>query len=354
MRLGFLPPGSGDWRTSSWWSWVCGFPGSRGSRRAHARPSSIAKDLRSSCCHACLSPPLRALGRVSLSRSSCCHARASPLDSSRTSAGLSESSCCHAPASPLHSSRTSATRLSGSSCCPSPGTPFHSSQQSAGPSTGPVVVTHSKLLSIRRGSRRVSTGPVVVAHGLLLSTRRGQRTASVGPVVVLHLGHLLSLVGTRAGHQLLSRIRSTSLRLRWSADFDRHRLLSCTADTSSARVNHTAETLDLRSTSRVQTTPADHGRTPRPTNPPRPQDQWSCRSPIVVAARQWPRRTQLVDALVRRGIRADRRYTQWSPPLCAARTLGCPGEIPGPGPRVRTTGGTRRAPSFTVEANRVR
>ena len=88
-----------------------------------------------------------------------------------------------------------------SSCCRAWRAPFRGPGAWCGSGSGPVVVAHGGLLSVRPGGWCGSgSGPVVVAHGGLLSVRPGAWCGSgSGPVVVAHSGLLsvLVMVGER-------------------------------------------------------------------------------------------------------------------------------------------------------------
>lgn len=215
---------------------------------------------------------------------------------------FNESSCCHARQSFTSSHRISCSarsRFTGSSCCHAPQPPpfcppipIH--RQS---SASPVVVAHSPLLSASRipvPAWSTSCCPALWAPPPLREDRKSQPQVETRRDLKGDRGH-------RRAVQLLSRTVVTSV-----------------SESRRRRFSHV-----------------------------------STGGPVTESGRGRPKGT-LVDPLVRPGFGAGGHYSQWPPPLAGRLALVCPGEIAPALPRVRTTGSTQRASSFTVEANRVR
>ena len=288
--------------------------------------------LTSSCCHACLSPlvgrfsGLDSAGPVVRSRtarvvavaagisgSSCCHARALPSLVTVVGGGSASSSCCHAPASPLHSSRTLTTRLSGSCCCRARTARFSSTQSSVRPqrvqSLSRIAETSFRI-SVFAGPRRSLS--CCHATGGPSSPRRSVNPCR-SPLLSRTAVFLLSpavLSADRTSPVVVPGLRTPPPGKRM-------------------------RTLDLRGRARwFQTTQAENVQRccRRTVVDPSPGPRRPAVSLSPPVTRSWLSHVSASSgrgrgSQVRQGIAAGHHYAQWSPPLCAARTLGCPGEM---------------------------
>ncbi len=185
---------------------------------------------------------------------------------------------------------------------------------------------------------------------------------SAGPVVVTHRSHLLSVRHFRWPGRLsessccpASRPLLSACRIPGSAVFT-----SCCPALWAPPLSCGDRTLDLK----LRPTARPRSRKSRPVVVAHRRHLRFRVAPSAVFARhrretshrKWPGEAERGprDSLVRPGFGAAGHYSQWPPPLAGRLALGCPGEIAPGLPRVRTTGSTQRASSFTVEANRVR
>ncbi|OAP21521.1 hypothetical protein A4R44_07780 [Amycolatopsis sp. M39] len=228
-------------------------------------------------------------------------------------------------------------------------------------------IAGDSLRSSTVSNQRTSAVPVVVAHDgsslpeSTVSNQQVQRIQLLSRTAATSFPidrHGPASTGSPQRVQLLSRIPPPPFRIPDSRPSPIHQLLSRTVGTSShLRRPKSRPQVETARETEVTEEPSSCCRSP--SSPPFQSRAFggfrtSPPGELVTESGHEGPLGALADPLVRPGFGAAVRYSQWPPPLAGRRALGCPGEIAPVLPRVRTTGSTQRASSFTVEANRVR